>query len=176
MRGRTSCSTLSEFHRPDAFEVDKISLHFKSRRGLAQAVRGTTQFLLLALGFQNRIAAETARQSAIRAAIRMQHQDHELGPMQADGFLDLVQNELAIRLVFRRRKTLGAACNLDRIRIDNSNPLEKLGKPELKPVIEAPDYGGVTMVFRAGSVEMKDLLHSWSNSERYARQGRDGLD
>src|SRR5229473_4343236 len=60
---------LSEFHRPDALEVNEVGLHVNTRYCLLQTFCGTSQFLLVVLGFHAGIATEAANQSSVGSTI-----------------------------------------------------------------------------------------------------------
>src|ERR1700722_7193521 len=109
--------------------------------------------------FGGRISAESSSQPAIGAAIGMHHQDHPSRAVQAHGFADLIEDELAIRLALRRNPDFGASGNLDGIGIHHANPLEKLAKSQLKAIVEAPEDGSIAMILFARSIEMEYLFH-----------------
>ena len=112
------------------------------------------------LGFDPGVAFECAVQAAVSAAIGVQHQDDPSGGVQSNGFSDLFNDEFAFRLVVGRCQTFGAAGDLDGIRVDDTDALEKLTKGEVETVIEAPHNRGVALIPRAGGVEVKDFFHA----------------
>ena len=159
--GESACDTdnsgLVDF--PDSLEVHKVAFHFEAGNGVLQAGGGMVQFLFVMAGFGLSVAVEASGEPSVGSAIGMKHQDRQLGSVQADGFADLLDDEFAIRFVFGAGEAFGSAGDFDGVGIENALALEVLRKTELKAVIEAPDDGGVAMVFFARSVGMVDLLH-----------------
>jgi len=102
-------------HCPNAFKIDEVSLHIDSRNGFTQTLGGPAQFLFMVLALRAGIAAEGAGQSSVSAAVGMNHKDRKPGPVEADGFSDLIQDELRVRFVLWRCEALGAAGDLDLI-------------------------------------------------------------
>ena len=49
-------------------------------------------------GFGGRIALK-AGEAAVRSAVGVHHQDHSAGAMQPNRFVDLVENELAVKIL-----------------------------------------------------------------------------
>jgi hypothetical protein len=80
--------------------------------------------------------------------------------MKANGFPNLIEHELSVSFMFRRRHTLRAAGNLDGIGIHHPNPLQEFAKSKFKPVIEAPQDSGVAMILFARSIEVEYFLHN----------------
>src|SRR5262249_1882477 len=109
-------------------------------------------------------------QAAVGSAIRMQHQDHGLGLVQPHGDADLVQNELALALLLRRRQALGASSNADGIVIGQSQVLYELAQRQLEPVVKAPHDGGMGRRGVARRIEMEGFMHSSSSRPRLAKR------
>jgi hypothetical protein len=92
--------------------------------------------------------------------------------MQPYRLANLIQNERPVAFLLWRSQALSASGHLDRIGIDHTDALEKLAKTQLKAVVEAPEYGGIAVIFLPRSVEMKDFLHEsivardWSSRNR----------
>src|ERR1700722_7301253 len=105
------------------------------------------------------VPTESFRQPAISTAIGMHHQDHAPGSVEAHGFADLIEDELTIRLMLRRSHDFGASGNLDGIRIGHANTLEELAESQLKAIVEAPEDGGVAMIFFTRSIEVEYFFH-----------------
>ena len=64
-----------------------------------------------------------------------------------------------VGFVFGRGQDLGAAGDLDGIRVGHADALQELAKPQLKAIVEAPQDGGIAVIFFARSVEVKYLFH-----------------
>ena len=110
------------------------------------------------LQFPIAVALEAALQSAIGAAVGMDHQDDAAGLVEKNGFLDLIENEFAIRRALRRRQALGSAGDLDGIGIDDPDALQEFAETKLESIVEAPDDGRVAAISFAGRVEVEELF------------------
>jgi len=119
----------SEFHFPDALEIDEVALHFDSRQRLPQTFRGSLQFLLVVPGFQTHVAAESVSQSSIGAAVGVQHQDHALRSVQPDGCPNLIEHEFTVAVLLGRCQTLRPAGNLITSEFEIPNRLRYLASP-----------------------------------------------
>jgi len=82
--------------------------------------------------------------------------------MQPARFPKLLQHELAVPLMLRRRQALRASCNLDRIGIEHADALQELAEPQLEPVVETPYDCGIAVVLLPRRIEVKDLLQDFS--------------
>src|ERR1700722_447426 len=94
----------------------------------------------------------------------MQHQYYKLGSVKAHRFPNLLQYELTVGFVLGRRQALRTTGDLDRVRISNSQPFQEFRESQLKAVVKTPDDSGITVIFGAGRIEMKDLLHRGDSS------------
>ena len=89
------------------------------------------QFLAVVNALRGRVAAELL-QSAVGAAIGVQHQDHAPGAVQANGFANLFQDEFAFGLQLGRCQALGATGDLDRVGIETPLRFRNLRNPSSK--------------------------------------------
>ncbi len=106
-----------------------------------------------------RVAAEAVGQAVVGAAIGVQHQDDAPRSVQAHGFADLLEHELAFGFQVGRGQALGASGDLDGVGVRHADAFEELAESELKAIVEAPDHGGIAVIFLARGVEVKDLVH-----------------
>ncbi len=150
---------LVEVDGPNAFEVGEVGLDVDATDGGAHAFRRALQLLFVVFGFGPGIAAKPALQATVSAAIGVHHENHEFCAVKADGFAKLIEDELAVAIVFRRCESFGAAGDFNRIRVHNSKPFQELAESELKAMIEAPHDGRITHIGPARRIEVEHLLH-----------------
>jgi hypothetical protein len=124
-----------------------------------QASRSFSEFMFVVIRFGFGLAVEASVETAIGAAIGVEHEDGEFGSVEPDGFTDLFEDEFAVGFVFRGGEAFGSAGDFDGVGVEDSLAPEVFGEAELKAIIEAPDNGGVAMVFRARGVVVIDLFH-----------------
>ena len=75
------------------------------------------------------------------------------------GNANLAQDKFTIAFPFRRGQAFGAACDFDRVRVGDPEPLQELGKAYVEAVVETPYDGRVAVIFLARCIEMVDLDH-----------------
>src|SRR6266496_1787949 len=68
--------------------------------------------------------------------------------------------------MIRRGHALGAARNLDGIRIEDADALQKFPESQFKAVVEAPQDGCVTLILVTRSIKVEDLFHNSSLTTR----------
>ncbi len=78
--------------------------------------------------------------------------------MQPDRFPDLLQDKFPIALMLGSRQALGSARKFNRVGILDTDALEEFSKSEFKTVVEAPEDGGIAVVFLTRSVEVEYLF------------------
>src|SRR5579864_6412293 len=69
-----------------------------------------------------------------------------------------------------RCHTLCPSGNLDGIGIDHANSLQELTKSQLEAIVEAPQDGGIAVVFFVWSIEVEHLLHKLLLGENRSRK------
>src|SRR5260221_4323126 len=146
------------FRRPDALEVQEKAIHGEGWNRILQELRGALQLRAVMVGLGYGVALK-AGQASISPAIGVQHQDDAVGSVQPDRFLDLIEDKLAVKLFVGRSQRLGAAGDLDRVRLHDTDPLEQLAAGGLEAVIEATHDRRVAVVFLPRRIQAKYFAH-----------------
>src|SRR6266481_4485820 len=110
---------------PDAFKVDKISSYRQFRDRCLQYGGCAFQFSFQVLALLRGIVLERG-QSAVSAAVGVDHQQYIVRSMQSHRPAKLLQDELPVALLFRMRKTFGSAGHANRIRALDPQAFQEL--------------------------------------------------
>ena len=100
---------------PDPLEVNEVCLYFNAGNRCPKVRSCHLQFSFVMPCLCWRVPTKSHRQAIVRATVRMQHQDYALRTMQTNRFTNLVEDKLAVCLMFGGRQTLCAPCDLDGI-------------------------------------------------------------
>src|SRR5277367_427636 len=84
-----------QYDFPNPVKAREIGADFERWQCPVQAFGCTSQFGLLPLRFEARVASESFRQSAVRPAIGVQRENHSPGIMQPDRGSNLLNQALA---------------------------------------------------------------------------------
>ena len=136
---------------------------------------GAPEFVAVMMELCCVIAAENFLQTAVRAAIGMEQQDDPVRAMEPDGFFDLSDEEVAVRLVLGRRQRFGSTCDDDRIRVDYFDALQKLSQHAIEAVIEARHDDRIAVILLRGRVKVEYAFQAKrskrTRTEIFARSG-----
>src|SRR5262249_44159728 len=124
------------------------------------------QIAAMILGFARGIMVK-GFQTAVSAAVRVQHQQDGLCAVQCHGLAQLLQDKLTVTLPVITGQAPGAAGHADRIVMGDTKALDELAQCHLKAMVEAPDNSGVRLVSFPWRLKVKNLANRAPRSAHY---------
>ena len=99
------------------------------------------------------------RQPAVGGAVGVTHDEDAFRLVEANRHAYLLENEILLEVVARRRKGFRAARHDNHVSTLDALLLEKLSHHLADAVIETAKHGRISDVLAVGRVEMEDLSH-----------------
>jgi hypothetical protein len=151
---------LCGFDGPDTVKSEKVTFDSDRWDIAVQKLGGVAQFRFLILGLALLVAVERL-QTAVGAAIAVDHQQQTVGAVQLHRSSHLRECKVARRLIGRRGENLSPSGDFLWIGQPDAAFFQEFARRKFEARVVAGNDTGIGAIFLRRRVEMEDLLHGF---------------